>query len=86
MNENSTYQGWPNHATWCINLWLSNDYNLYHLTREIVSGADDPPAALCEFVAVDVLSLEEVGLATDLLNRTLADVDWDAIVQAFLED
>lgn len=23
--EDKTYNGWTNHATWCVNLWLSND-------------------------------------------------------------
>ena len=30
----STYSGWKNYPTWCVNLWLSNDEGLYNETRE----------------------------------------------------
>lgn len=25
MTEDTTCQGWKNHATWCVNLWLANE-------------------------------------------------------------
>jgi len=33
------YNGWPNHATWCVHLWLSNNQGTYETAREIVANA-----------------------------------------------
>lgn len=30
--EDTTYNGWKNYPTWCVNLWLSNDEGLYNET------------------------------------------------------
>ena len=27
--EDDTYNGWKNKETWLVNIWLSNDYDLY---------------------------------------------------------
>src|SRR3990167_3763363 len=27
--EDTTYQGWANYPTWCVNLWISNERILY---------------------------------------------------------
>ena len=35
------YQGWTNHATWCVNLWLSNNEGDYHYWREAAQDAAD---------------------------------------------
>lgn len=40
----SRYQGWANHATWAVSLWLNNDEGTYlfcrRLARESVEDAD----------------------------------------------
>jgi hypothetical protein len=28
------YNGWTNHQTWCVNLWLDNDEGTYNAVRE----------------------------------------------------
>src|SRR4051812_41724310 len=35
--EDQTYNGWKNYPTWAVNLWLSNDQDLYEATRERVA-------------------------------------------------
>ena len=30
------YNGWKNYPTWCVNLWLSNDEELYRATLELI--------------------------------------------------
>jgi len=43
--QTETYNGWKNHATWCVNLHLSNDEPLYRealaRTEEAVTYAND---------------------------------------------
>jgi hypothetical protein len=34
----TTYNGWTNYPTWCVNLWLSNDEGLYRATVELVDA------------------------------------------------
>ena len=44
-SDNETYNGWTNHATWCVNLWLSNDEGTYRhcrsLARDATNAAED---------------------------------------------
>ena len=39
--ENEKYNGWTNWETWNVNLWLSNDENLYNETKELLSAKID---------------------------------------------
>jgi hypothetical protein len=31
----TTYNGWTNHETWCVSLWLDNDEGTYYAVREL---------------------------------------------------
>jgi cytochrome P450 len=41
MADNQKYQGWANHTTWCINLWLSNEEGSYRYWTERAQAAWD---------------------------------------------
>jgi len=38
MSEDTTYNGWKNYPTWCVNLWLANDQGLHDATCEQVAS------------------------------------------------
>ena len=40
-----TYNGWTNHATWCVNLHLDNDAATYEDVRRVVRDAADNATA-----------------------------------------
>lgn len=35
MCQDSTYNGWSNYETWCVNLWLENEQSTYEMLREM---------------------------------------------------
>ncbi|NLE45574.1 MAG: hypothetical protein GX620_12710 [Chloroflexi bacterium] len=85
----STYNGWTNKPTWLVHLWLSNDYGLYHTTREMLADAHDPERALRDFVE-EIHDLETLvadsGMISDLLGWALAMVNWREVANAFAEE
>ena len=32
--ERTDYNGWTNHATWNVSLWIQNDYETYRVARK----------------------------------------------------
>ena len=34
--RNQRHEGWTNYETWCVQLWIANDYGLYHYFRDRV--------------------------------------------------
>ena len=54
LGRDTTYNGWTNYETWCINLWLSNDESLYReKTLQLVSAPVDILGAESDLVYVD---------------------------------
>jgi len=97
MPEEQGYQGWKNHATWAMNLWINNEEGTYNEAREMAEAAkkqaeaDDREPAV---VLADALSevweerMPDLGASvwSDLLTSAFRDIDWDEIADGFLED
>lgn len=78
-----SYNGWKNHATWLVSLWLDEDGfdesmvpdSRYDAAQTIKEWVDDliadqnPPA----------------GLAADLIASALSDVDWYELADKYIE-
>ena len=83
----SDYNGWKNYETWCVNLWISNDPGSEEAARECVEVGDtygtgeQIESMVTEWVHADDLT----GLASDLLNGALCEVDWREIADAYIE-
>jgi hypothetical protein len=91
----SEYNGWPNRETWCVNLHLNNDENLYGycvMLAEQAVGDDhrEKIADLAERIEEFVddtynNSLNRADMVSDLFQSSLRKVDWAAIAKGFLE-
>ena len=81
------YNGWRNFETWCVNLWLTNEEGTY---RDVQDGlkACEGEVGKADWLKgyVEGLIGDEIqGLARDLLNASLSEVDWFEVVRSFEE-
>jgi hypothetical protein len=86
MNNDTTYNGWTNRATWCVALWMDNDGSLNNW-REIYGEKSDKARAVADLAAQLELDAQEMmdegvpsnGMLLDLMLGTLASVNWREI-------
>jgi len=76
------YNGWTNRETWLVNLWLGDS-----LTTDVGSSMEIDAAWVKE-VAEDVINgaVSDFGLASDLLEMALANVNWEEIASHYKND
>jgi len=81
------YNGWTNRETWLVNLWLTNDQNIYNLIIETFKHLKHT-YQMRDFVD-DLLfgmnPIAENGLMLDLLNSAIANLNIFEIVEFFRE-
>lgn len=87
------YNGWTNHETWAVNLWLTNDELSYETLRAIARDDTNPSTRAyaaaqnlkdyVESLAVD--ACRDAGMFADLLQSALDAVDWASIITAARE-
>lgn len=88
--DKESYNGWKNHATWCVNLWLTNEEGTNNECLDIVRHARsdyDAAQGIKAFVdeLVDVELKDGAGFTRDLVGSALSDVDWHEVVEGFKE-
>jgi hypothetical protein len=88
------YNGWTNHETWLVALWIDNDEGLYAQKQEMLVKEEMTRENLKDWVEESVdLALAGVdngippaSLTLDLVNSALNRVDWDEIAEKFVAD
>jgi len=86
------YNGWSNYETWCVHLWLTNEYDLYHTVLTVARESSRPDEALDAWVRdywPDWRNVEPNdlhGMYSDLMGSALDRVDWTEVANAILED
>lgn len=83
-----TYNGFKNHQTWCVSLWLDNtertcDY-LYELANNDGYSMAEKMEEAKGYVE-GMLPLEKASLVTDLLIGAFGEVDWREIISVHIE-
>jgi hypothetical protein len=94
--ENNGYNGWPNYATWRVNLEMfdgASAGDIMGIDPDGVDRDDDAyklQAALKEHAEYLLCEMAPEGLARDYALAFLSDVDWHVIayhmVDAWAED
>ena len=77
------YNGWSNRETWIVNLWMTGDQGYYEHLCEIISShdsLDDQAEALEDWIRFEYDG-EYSSIWADLINNSLAEVDWYEIVK-----
>lgn len=98
MNEpDTTYQGWKNHSTWAVALWVNNECGLYDHRRALALDAIEEAKRgerEARGILADMLKdwIEEEApdlgatLWADLLTSALGQVDWYELAEHWLAD
>ena len=77
------YNGWSNRETWIVNLWMTGDQSYYEQLCEITSShnnLDDQAEVLEDWIRFEYDG-EYSSLWADLINNSLAEVNWYEIVK-----
>ena len=92
----TSYNGWKNHATWCVALWLDNDtQESSDYLHELSNRQHNQPHILADILReqvstwwydlVELYQLPESSMWGDLMTGTLQGVDWQGIIDAHRE-
>lgn len=85
MFENEKYNGWSNHETWLVNLWLTNDESSYNTLLEAIELPVSTAGAEWLEEEVRWALSEQTGSAClwgDLLNLSIDRVNWVEVVES----
>lgn len=93
--ELSEYNGYTNKPTWAVSLWLNNNQGDHQYwtdrAEEMLENSPDEEQAtsrlaetLKRFIVDHSYPLSEATLYTDLLNFSLAFVEWREVAEGFI--
>jgi len=82
MKNEKNYNGWKNHATWNIALWIQNDEGLYNLARDCVNYSEfkdllqelnQPNARIADFTP-DNVAWNDSGIDIAAIDACILDL------------
>ena len=78
-----SYNGWKNHATWLVSLWLDED----GFDESMVPDSRYDAAQTIKEWVDDLIADQNstAGLAADLIASALSDVDWYELADKYIE-
>lgn len=101
MTTDTTYNGWKNYETWCVNLWNDNEQGSHdHWRAEAKAALSEcegtenwTRAEQARFRLADQMketyeeAMPEVeGVWADLLRAALSEVHWDEIAGSLINE
>ena len=74
--EQEPYNGWKNHATWNVALWINNDQGLYEFAKDFNSYEDFQQALRdVDFIETpDRVALNDSALDIERLDELIRDL------------
>lgn len=78
-----TCNGWKNHATWLVSLWLDEDGFNESMIPDSRCDATQTIKDWVDDIIADQSST--TGLAADLIASALSDVDWYKLADKYIE-
>jgi hypothetical protein len=90
--EHKEYNGWYNHETWLVSLWLSNEQDSYDMVRDMISdpysdyAVYDLADALKEYIEEDNPLGGQANMFSDLINAAISEVNFDEIAEHWIEE
>jgi hypothetical protein len=85
MQNQNTYNGWTNYATWRVNLELFDAIDSRYLTDEVGTADTYTLSKRLQEFAENVISDSGEGLAVDYARAFLADVNFYEIAQHLID-
>ena len=81
--DRDTYNGWTNHSTWLVNIWLGDDVQAWINDSDCEEWDLDSVESVFKDFVEELTNQQEMayGLLSDLLQSAVDDVDWRELAE-----
>ena len=79
--------GWKNHPTWLVWVWIENDFSLYEYCQELKQSTSDTREIADSIKQlIEEAKPQSDDLWGDLISSALGEVSWREIAENLLEE